>query len=84
MAWDEPPSVRDGSDRGEDRRKAGRRPGLLLGLGLALAGTVLNKVLGHELMGRVLVILGALLALAAHARPDLLGILGRSGRNKSR
>ncbi len=52
-----------------------RRRGLLTGLALAIAGTVLNKGLGHELAGRLVAIMGAAHALLALGRPHWLGWL---------
>jgi hypothetical protein len=55
-----------------------RRRGLLAGLGVVVLGTILNKGLGHELTGRVLVLLGAFMALVAQCRPQWLKMLDRS------
>ena len=49
-----------------------RRRGLVAGAVALILGTILNKVLGHVLMGRVLVVLGALQIMTALWRPLLL------------
>jgi len=64
-------------DDGERRLQILRQRGLLLGLALALAGTVVNKALGRALLGRELVILGAGVALAAVWRPRWLSPIAR-------
>jgi hypothetical protein len=63
----------DGPRRRLERRQADlRRGGLIGGLVALAAGTLLNKVLGHELVGRLLVALGAVQTMAAIWRPLLL------------
>ncbi len=49
-----------------------RRTGLVGGVVALVAGTVLNLVLGHVIVGRLLVTLGALQTMAALWRPHLL------------
>ena len=60
-----------------------RRRGLVGGLVALAVGTILNKVFGHVLLGRVLVLLGAAQALTALWRPLILAVplrwLGRFG-----
>ncbi len=53
----------------DDRaRSAARRRGLVIGLIVAAVGTVVNKILGYPVPGRILVATGAALALFAFYR----------------
>ncbi|MDY0111102.1 MAG: SxtJ family membrane protein [Candidatus Krumholzibacteria bacterium] len=60
------------AERAERDAARWRRRGLWQGLAIAIAGTLANKLLGHELAGRLLVMLGAAQALVALTRPRLL------------
>lgn len=54
-----------------------RRRGLLQGLVIVAVGTALNRGFGHELAGRLLVVIGALQTLLAVVRPLWLGAVER-------
>lgn len=54
-----------------------RRRGLIQGVAVLALGTLLNRGLGHEMVGRFLVAVGALQTLIAMWRPHLLAVVER-------
>jgi hypothetical protein len=70
---------RDDGPDGHDARPRPRWRPLVVGVGLVLVGTVVNKGLELEASGRAMVGAGAALALVALWRPAWLGWLDRRG-----
>jgi hypothetical protein len=63
--------------RPERERARLRRRGLVQGLVIVIVGTLLNRGLGHELAGRILVVIGALQGFLGLVRPLWLGAMHR-------
>ncbi|HOX25397.1 MAG TPA: hypothetical protein PLL30_12505 [Candidatus Krumholzibacteria bacterium] len=66
------------AERQDDARW--RHRGVLIGVLIAAAGTVVNKALGLEPAGRAIVLVGGTLALIALWRPAWLAGRGRGRR----
>ncbi len=74
---EDPPVAGRGAERAgrspRPPRSRGATVGLVAGIAVAIAGTVLNKAFAVDGAGRILVLLGSVVALAAVWRPEWFG-----------